>query len=47
MIRLLRRYHFRIWLVLTACVWALFVAGLAVRRPAAPLNPDLHWERNR
>jgi hypothetical protein len=45
MIRPLRRAHYRIWMVLSALLSILFIAGLVVRRPATPDNPDLHWEK--
>jgi hypothetical protein len=47
MIRPLRRAHFRIWLALSICLYALFVAGLLARRAAAPPNPQLQWEQYR
>ena len=45
MIRPLRRAHFRIWTVLSILLSVLFIAGLMVRRPVTPKNPDLHWEK--
>ena len=45
MIQPLRRTHFWIWIVLTALLSLMFTAGLIVRRPATPKNPDLHWEK--
>jgi hypothetical protein len=41
----LRRAHFRIWLVLAAALYAVFVAGLLARRSTTPRNPNLHWEQ--
>jgi hypothetical protein len=43
----LRRAHFRIWLVLAALLYIVFIAGLLARRPATPPNPNLHWEQYR
>lgn len=45
MIKPLRRSHFRIWIVLSAVLSALFAAGLIVHRPTTPKNPNLHWEK--
>lgn len=45
MIQPLRRYHFAIWIGLSALLTMLFVAALIVRRPIPPSNPDLHWEK--
>ena len=45
MIQPLRRAHFRIWMVLSALLSILFIAGLVVGRPATPKNPKLHWEK--
>jgi hypothetical protein len=45
MIQPLRRAHFRIWLVLAVVLYALFLAGLIVRRSTTPLNPNVHWEK--
>lgn len=47
MIQPLRRCHFRIWMVLPVLLYALFIAGLLVRRSATPPNPALHWEEYR
>ncbi len=43
----LRRTHFRIWVVLPLLLFALFIAGLLARRSATPPNPQLHWEQYR
>jgi hypothetical protein len=43
----LRRAHLRIWLVLAIALYAVFAAGLSVRRDPAPRNPNLNWERYR
>ena len=45
MIQPLRRAHFRIWMVLSALLSILFIAGLVVGRPGTPDNPDLRWEK--
>jgi hypothetical protein len=45
MIQPLRLSHLRIWVVLSIFLFALFVAGLIVRRPATPENRNLHWEQ--
>ena len=45
MIQPLRRAHFRIWVILSALLSILFIAGLLVRRPVTPKNPNLHWEK--
>jgi hypothetical protein len=47
MIQPLRRRHFWIWVFLSLFLSALFVAGLIVRRPATPENPNTHWEQYR
>ena len=47
MIAPLRRAHYRIWLVLAALMYAIFIAGLIVRRSTTPPNPGLHWEQYR
>lgn len=47
MIQPLRRAHFRIWMVLAVLLYAVFAAGLAVRRSSTPANPNLLWERYR
>ena len=47
MIQPLRRAHFRIWIVLAVILFAVFVAGLRVRRSTTPVNPNLHWEQYR
>ena len=47
MIQPLRRAHFRIWLVLIAVLYGVFIAGLFARRSATPANQDLHWEHYR
>ena len=47
MIQPLRRAHFRIWIVLTAILYAVFAAGLLARRASTPRNPNLHWEQSR
>ena len=47
MIQPLRRAHFRIWLVLAVALYAVFMAGLLVRRTSTPLNSNLHWEQYR
>ena len=44
MTRPLRRAHARIWLILAILLPVLFVAGLLVRQPTTPSNPDFHWE---
>jgi hypothetical protein len=44
MIQPLRRSHFRIWMVLPLLLYALLIAGLAVRRNTTPSNPAVHWE---
>jgi len=44
MMQSLRRAHFRIWLVLPVILVLLWVAGLAARRTATPVNPAVHWE---
>lgn len=43
----LRRAHLRIWLVLAVALYAVFAAGLLVRRDPAPRNPNLNWEQYR
>jgi hypothetical protein len=43
----LRRAHFRIWVVLAVVLYAVFIAGLFVRRTNTPPNPNLHWEQFR
>ena len=45
MIQPLRRAHFRIWLVPSALLSVLFMAGLVLRRPVTPKNLNLHWEK--
>jgi len=45
MIEPLRRSHLRIWVVLSALLSVLFAAGLIVRRPTTPKNPNVHWEK--
>ena len=45
MTRPLRRAHWWIWLLLAPVLYAVFTAGLLARRPATPLNPQLHWEQ--
>ena len=47
MIQPLRRAHFRIWVVMAVLLYAVFVAGLLVRRTTTPPNPTLHWEQVR
>ena len=47
MIQPLRRAHFRIWAVLAVLLYAVFIAGLLVRRTTTPPNPNLHWEQYR
>lgn len=47
MIQPLRRAHFRIWLVLAVLLYAVFIAGLLVRRTSTPPNSNLHWEQYR
>jgi hypothetical protein len=47
MIAPLRRAHYRIWLVLAAIMYAIFIAGLLARRSTTPPNPGLHWEQYR
>jgi hypothetical protein len=47
MIAPLRRAHYRIWLVLAAVMYAIFIAGLLARRTTTPPNPGLHWEQYR
>lgn len=47
MTRPLRTFHFWIWLGLAILLPALFVAGLAVRRPTTPSNPNWSWEKYR
>lgn len=47
MTRPLRRLHLRLWIVLAVALPALVWVGLASRRPTAPRNPDLLWERFR
>ena len=47
MMRPQRRAHFRIWLVMAAVLYAVFVAGLLARRNSTPSNPNLHWEQYR
>ena len=45
MIQPLRRWHFRIWIVLAILLPVLFVAGLlASHSTTTPVNPGLHWE---
>jgi len=44
MIQLLRRTHFRVWLVLPLLFAVLFAAGLIVRRSTMPSNAHIHWE---
>ena len=45
MTRPLRRAHLLAWLLLAPILYAVFVAALLARRPAAPPNPNLHWEQ--
>jgi len=45
MIRPLRRAHLRIWLAMVVVLYAVFVAGILVRRSSTPPNPNLHWEQ--
>ena len=45
MIQPLRQAHFRIWLVLIAVLYIVFIAGLLARRSATPPNQNLHWEQ--
>ena len=45
MIEPLRRSHFRIWILLSVLLPALLAAGLIVRRPTIPKNPNVHWEK--
>jgi hypothetical protein len=47
MIAPLRRAHYRLWLVLAAVIYAIFIAGLIARRTTTPPNPGLHWEQYR
>ena len=47
MIQPLRRAHFRIWLLLAVVLYAIFIAGLVLRRTSTPANPNLQWERYR
>ena len=47
MIRPLRRAHFRIWLAMVVVLYAVFIAGLLVRRTSTPSNPNLRWEQYR
>ena len=47
MIQPLRRAHFRIWVVMAVLLYAVFVAGLLVRRTTTPRNPAFHWEQVR
>jgi hypothetical protein len=47
MIQPLRRAHFRIWLVLVAVLYAVFIAGLVARRSATPPNQNVYWENHR
>ncbi len=47
MIRPLRRAHFRIWIVLTAALYAIFAAGLLARRDTTPRNRGVDWEKLR
>ena len=47
MIQPLRRVHFRIWVVLAVVLYAVFIAGLLVRRTTTPPNPSLRWEQLR
>ena len=44
MIRPLRRWYLRVWLVLPAALLGLLAAAVAARRPTTPVNPRLHWE---
>ena len=45
MIEPLRRSHFRVWIVVSALLSILYTAGLIVRRPTMPKNPNAHWEK--
>ena len=45
MIQPLRRVHFWIWVFLSTLLFALFCAGLMVRRPTTPNNTDFRWEQ--
>ena len=45
MIQPLRRNHFGIWIVLPVLLAILFIAGLTARRPTAPRNANVHWEK--
>jgi hypothetical protein len=47
MIQPLRRAHFRIWVLLALLLYAVFVAGLLLRRTTTPPNLTLQWERLR
>jgi hypothetical protein len=39
----LRTLHRRVMILLAVVLPAAFVAGLAARRPAPPVNPEVHW----
>ena len=43
----LRRAHYRIWLVLSVVIPAIFITGLLARRTTTPPNPNLHLEQYR
>jgi len=43
MIQPLRTLHRRVMITLAVVLPAAFVAGLAARRPAQPLNKSVHW----
>ena len=42
-----RRIHFRVWIVLTFVLYALFSAGLLARRDTTPRNPNFGQEKYR
>jgi len=44
MIQPLRQAHRRIWILLPVVLLIVFVAGLVVRRPSTPVNPNVRWE---
>jgi hypothetical protein len=41
----MRQSHLWIWICLAVLLPVLFIAGLSVRRPTTPQNPDLSWEK--
>ena len=45
MTRPLRRAHLAAWIALAILLPIVFFAALAVRRPPAPRNPSVDWER--